>query len=137
MSDPETPGQLPRPDEVERLYWEERLSTRQIGERFGVSRSTVTNYMARHGIETRPPYLKGEENTKYIPIEDLLDDLIAGYIVLEDWPNSAQYTYFGEHCLPTIYRRFDTWEEAIDEAKGRLESIGGVEAWLGADGGSE
>lgn len=41
------------PDEIRRLYWDEELSTYQIGDEIGCSRKTVCNFMDRHGIEKR------------------------------------------------------------------------------------
>lgn len=44
---------LPEPEEVERLYWEENMTQREIGEKFGHAASTVSQFMAKHGIDTR------------------------------------------------------------------------------------
>jgi len=42
------------PDELERLYHEERLSTYGIGDRLGVDQRYVYDKLIEHGIETRP-----------------------------------------------------------------------------------
>lgn len=42
-----------REDEVRSLHWDQGLSTRQIGERFGISGTTVYNFMHARGIPTR------------------------------------------------------------------------------------
>lgn len=42
-------------DEVRRLYWEDRLSQREIGLRVGVTQGAVKQFMYRNGIPTRSP----------------------------------------------------------------------------------
>lgn len=41
-------------DRLERLYLEEHLSSREIGERLGCSKTTVLKWLDRHGIEKQP-----------------------------------------------------------------------------------
>lgn len=41
------------PEEIKRLYHDEKLSAIDIGDKYGISRKTVWQYMIRHGIETR------------------------------------------------------------------------------------
>jgi predicted DNA-binding protein YlxM (UPF0122 family) len=41
------------PEEIKRLYWEDKLSLAEIGKRFCVDRAVVFGYMKRHKISTR------------------------------------------------------------------------------------
>lgn len=52
-------------DLLERLYWDEWMSTRDIAEEFECDSKTVLNWLNRHGIETRgvgSPGLTGSDN---------------------------------------------------------------------------
>lgn len=42
------------PSEVRAAYWDEGLSTREIGLRYGLTREGMRAYMTRHGIPFRP-----------------------------------------------------------------------------------
>ena len=44
------------PEVLERLYWQEGLSTIKMADRLDCSKETVLKWMARHGIETRTSY---------------------------------------------------------------------------------
>lgn len=41
------------PEEIKRLYWDNKLSLSEIGKRFNVDRTVVFGYMKRHKISTR------------------------------------------------------------------------------------
>jgi hypothetical protein len=49
----------PPPSELRRLYWDEGLSTTEIGGRLGVSHETVRRWMNADGIARRPPAASG------------------------------------------------------------------------------
>lgn len=42
-------------EKLERLYWDEGLSTNQIGDRIGMTNAGVLGKMEKYGIETRSP----------------------------------------------------------------------------------
>jgi hypothetical protein len=42
------------PEEVRRLYWDEKLTQEQVGQRFGVTSSSVKRYVRKHKIYARP-----------------------------------------------------------------------------------
>ena len=42
-------------DELERLYYDERLTQAQVAERLGVSQQTIHRRMAVYQIDARPP----------------------------------------------------------------------------------
>lgn len=47
------------------LYWEENLSSREIGERFGIASRTVISEMERLDIPRRAPMRKRQNRVKY------------------------------------------------------------------------
>lgn len=53
MSDAAQPREYTDPETLERLYWDEGMTLREIGAKFGVSFGTVRYYMNKHGINTR------------------------------------------------------------------------------------
>lgn len=109
---------LPEPEEVERLYWEEGMLQREIADKFGCHPDSVANYMVRHGIETMEERGCGREE---IPEEDLLDDVIAGFVFTGVWPNTDFYKDFGEYTQWTFRQRFGSWPNAVEKAKERYE----------------
>jgi hypothetical protein len=52
------PGPPPDPDDVRRAYWDEGLSTTELGERFGYKGAGIVKFMAQHGIPRRPSHWK-------------------------------------------------------------------------------
>ena len=63
------------PDVLERLYWYEGMSQKEIGNKLDCSATTVSKYMDKFGIETRDPSIKlnGGENAVQKQIEDYLN----------------------------------------------------------------
>ena len=63
-----------------------------------------------------------------IPDDDLLDDLIAGRLILGTWPSCEQYKLYSDHNHVTIIRHFGSWADAIERAKKRWDET--REEWL-------
>lgn len=107
---------LPEPEEVERLYWEEGMNQEEIADEFDCHDSTVSHYMRRHGIDVRD--VGGRDK---IPEEELLDEIIAGFVYLGVWPKEHDYIECAEFSTGTVRKRFGSWENAIEKAKERYE----------------
>jgi AraC-like DNA-binding protein len=85
-----------RPDtnDLRELYVANRLSLRQVAERFDVSAQAVHNWMTAAGIERRPP----GTTAPAVAVDELAEHYLSG----QSGPELAQH--FG--CSPTtIYRR--------------------------------
>jgi transposase-like protein len=85
-----------RPDtnNLRELYVANRLSLRQIAERFDVSIHTVHNWMTAAGIGRRPP----DTTTPAVAVDELAEHYLSG----QNGPALAQHY----RCSPTtIYRR--------------------------------
>jgi predicted DNA-binding protein YlxM (UPF0122 family) len=67
------------PDELHDLYWKQGLSLGKIGERFGVSATTIWAEMIRHGVPRRPKGTNVYPSPKYN-----LDSLAIGEQLLID-----------------------------------------------------
>lgn len=84
------------PDTLERLYWEEELTTYDIADRFDVSNSTVRKWMVRYGIDRREG---GSKKAQYMR----MDIDTYGHVV---WRQSANINqrevHFGIHRLLAI-----------------------------------
>lgn len=63
-----------------------------------------------------------------IPDDDLLDDLIAGRLILGRWPSCDQYQVYSDHNHATVLDHFGSWDSAIERAKDRWEST--RDEWL-------
>lgn len=44
-------------EEIEKLYYEEKMSQSQIAKKFGVSQGTILNFMRKHDLQTRPKHM--------------------------------------------------------------------------------
>lgn len=86
------------------LYHEEDLTTAEIGERFGVSKTPIQTAMNDLDVDTQKPRDK-----------DLLKDLrrVANN---GQAPSQSEYREHGEYGQGTIQRRFDGWNVAMEEA---------------------
>lgn len=56
----------PRRDDIERMYYADRMSMEAIAELYGVSKATIPKVMARLGIPSRGRARSGPENGRYI-----------------------------------------------------------------------
>lgn len=128
---PERPAQekLPDADRVETLYWEDGLTIDDLAERFDVSDATVWSFMDRHDIDRRETPT-AESHPQYIAPEEVLDDLIAGYLTLGCWPSANDYADFGAHACQTVCDKWGSWNAAIEAAQDRYEAE--REEWRGA-----
>ena len=65
---------------------------------------------------------KPDERGKYghrelaLDKEELIEDIRAGAAALGRPPSSAEYTDCADHYLSTIYKHWDTWDEALEAA---------------------
>jgi len=50
-------------DTLARLYHEEGLNQREIGEHFGVGQGVISDWMSRHGIQSRSPWEIEDEDS--------------------------------------------------------------------------
>jgi len=95
---------------LEYLYWERKMTTQEIGNRFGVSPTSVLRKMHYLGVETRSSHHERVTN------EDLLDWIDAfveyfGVVPTDDdlrgWPGPSRITY---------QKRFGSVAQAVEEA---------------------
>ena len=68
---------------LEELYCEERKSLKEIGERFGVSKSTIHRWMDNHGIERRTDKDAGSEKRRVGYARYFIDS--EGYPAWQAW----------------------------------------------------
>nr|WP_233265208.1 hypothetical protein [Halomarina oriensis] len=66
--------------------------------------------------EAGGPRATGPDHHRYIPNEELLADLRAGYEFLGYPPRSNDVDAFGEYSSAVYTRRFGSWGEALDAA---------------------
>ena len=69
------------PDVLERLYYDEGLSTREIGEKAGVTHSTVQYHMEKHGVD-RKDRIEATREKRLVDTAAFYTDTSGGY---EKW----------------------------------------------------
>lgn len=91
------------PEVLDRLYWDEQLSTYQIAERFDVTPRTILNWMERLEIERRTPHQ--ERPPSFLTSE-------RGY---ERW----EHEYDGEQWNVSVHRLLAVAEYGVDAVRDR------------------
>jgi hypothetical protein len=75
---------LPK-DVLEQLYYKEKLSTKVLSKRFGVSQSCIYNLFGRYGLETRAlqeaMLLRRKPSTKYKRLRGRVIGMLGGHCV--------------------------------------------------------
>jgi DNA-directed RNA polymerase specialized sigma24 family protein len=134
--EPEETETSPLDDEetLVELYHEEGLTQAEIGERHGVSSSTVSHYMKKHGVETRANVVDDERledpewlEEKYVG-EGLTMQEIADEVGVSD---GTVMRRLHKHGIETSRGA----AEPDEDEGGEPEADGGPEA--AADGGQE
>lgn len=71
------------PELLKRLYHEEKMVLKRLGEIFHVSSTTIRNRMAEHGITRRKPgYIPAKINHKMIVVNELIKLKNKGFKVI-------------------------------------------------------
>lgn len=89
-------------DVLRELYWEEEMSLKEIGEKFGVNNTTINDWMKRNDIERRTPNHKK-------PVHHRIGD--SGY---EKWRHSTHGTQY----VVFVHRLQMVAEEGFDAVEG-------------------
>lgn len=82
LGEHQTPTELKDADELERLYWEEELSTYDIADRFDTTYAAVRYNLIKNGIELRERWKSGEDNPNWKGGYD--------YYYGPDWPEQRE-----------------------------------------------
>lgn len=87
------------PDDLRRMYHDEKIPSSQIAKHYGVDPQTILNHMKRHGIDRRPPGAQeGRLNSAWNGGKTLDKD---GYVLVlcPDHPKARKTGYVLEHRL--------------------------------------
>lgn len=87
---------------LERLYWDDGMSTTEIGEYFGVTKTPILDAMNRHGIPRRDPGKAGGDSVR-VEWASYYTDGRTGY---ERWfsknPETGKYDGLSVHRLVAV-----------------------------------
>lgn len=105
------------PDWLEEQYWKKGKSLQTIADEANVSSVTIQYWIHTQNVGVR----NDPRGRPRIPIEDLLDDIIAGRVYLGYWPKGPDYYELGEYSDMTLCMRFGSYSNALEAAKERYE----------------
>lgn len=54
------------PEIINKLYWEDKMTSKEIGKKYGISGQNIIQYMRKHNIPRRDPHYKGKIYKKFV-----------------------------------------------------------------------